>query len=319
MRAILFREINELPKIADIELPSNAGQVTVGIKAAALNHRDIWITKGLYPGLVPNTVMGADGAGLLAGERVVINPGINWGEKEAYQDKNFRVLGVPDHGTFAEFIHIDPKYVYKIPEHLSMEEAAALPVAGVTAYRALMKKCKLNTGEKVLITGLGGGVALMAALMAKAAGALVYFTTGSDEKLQKGLDAGFHFGVNYHMEGYMDVLQHEAGGFDVIIDSAAGEQMAGLIKLCNFGARIAFYGGSQGKINGLNPQQMFWKQITMYGTSMGSDRDFAEMLDFVRLHGIRPMVDSVFPLAQFEKAFSRLQTSAQFGKVVLSI
>lgn len=319
MKALVFENIHTLPNYTDIEISPKENEVEVNISAAALNHRDIWITKGLYPGLVPGTIMGADGMGWYLGKRVVINPGLDWGHNERYQSKKFRVLGVPDHGTFAEKICIPQSYIYDAPDHLTDEEVAALPVAGVTAYRALFTRAQLMQGEHVLVTGLGGGVALMAALMAKAHGAKVFFTTGSNEKLQKGLQLGFDGGINYKEENSIEKMAEQCGHIDVIIDSTAGEGLNTLMKLCTFGSRIVLYGGSLGKINGINPQPLFWKQMDIMGSSMGSPSDFQAMLDFVAKHRLHPIVDSIYSIEAFGKAFSRMEEGSQMGKIVLSL
>ncbi|MBK8112933.1 MAG: zinc-binding dehydrogenase [Saprospiraceae bacterium] len=319
MKALVFENIHTLPNYTDIEISPKENEVEVNISAAALNHRDVWITKGLYPGLVPGTIMGADGMGWYLGKRVVINPGLDWGYNERYQSKKFRVLGVPDHGTFAEKICIPQSYIYDAPDHLTDEEVAALPVAGVTAYRALFTRAQLMQGEHVLVTGLGGGVALMAALMAKAHGAKVFFTTGSNEKLQKGLQLGFDGGINYKEENSIEKMAEQCGHIDVIIDSTAGEGLNTLMKLCTFGSRIVLYGGSLGKINGINPQPLFWKQMDIMGSSMGSPSDFQAMLDFVAKHRLHPIVDSIYSIEAFGKAFSRMEEGSQMGKIVLSL
>ena len=319
MKALVFENIHTLPNYTDIEISPKENEVEVNISAAALNHRDVWITKGLYPGLVPGTIMGADGMGWYLGKRVVINPGLDWGHNERYQSKKFRVLGVPNHGTFAEKICIPQSYIYDAPDHLTDEEVAALPVAGVTAYRALFTRAQLMQGEHVLVTGLGGGVALMAALMAKAHGAKVFFTTGSNEKLQKGLQLGFDGGINYKEENSIEKMAEQCGHIDVIIDSTAGEGLNTLMKLCTFGSRIVLYGGSLGKINGINPQPLFWKQMDIMGSSMGSPSDFQAMLDFVAKHRLHPIVDSIYSIEAFGKAFSRMEEGSQMGKIVLSL
>ena len=318
MKALVFENIHTLPNFTDIQISPKDNEVEVSLSAAALNHRDVWITKGLYPGLVPGTIMGADGMGWYLGKRVVINPGIDWGPNERYQSKKFRVLGVPDHGTFAEKICIPESYIYNAPDHLTDEEVAALPVAGVTAYRALFTRAQLMPGEHVLVTGLGGGVALMAAQMAKAHGAKVFFTTGSSEKLQKGIQLGFDGGVNYKDEKSIEKLAEQCGHLDVIIDSTAGDGLTQLMKLCTFGSRVVLYGGSLGKINGINPQPLFWKQMDIMGSSMGSPSDFKDMLGFIVKHQLHPVVDSVFTMEAYGKAFSRMEEGSQMGKIVLT-
>lgn len=318
MKAIVFREINSLPKIEEIHITADSAS-KVKLNYAALNHRDIWITKGLYPGLVPGTIMGADGVGIYNGNRVIIYPALHWGGSEAYQAPNFKVLGVPDHGTFAENIFTDEKNIFTAPAHLSDAEAAALPIAGLTAYRALFTKAQLRKEDKVLITGIGGGVAIMAALMAKANGNEVYFTTGSDSKIAKALTYGLKEGFNYKNENHFEQIKETVNGIDVIIDGSAGSSFSKYIALCNYGARIVFYGGGQGKIQNLNPQPIFWKQINIMGSTMGSFRDFEAMLSFVDEHKIRPVVDSIYDFESYADAFSRLESGNQFGKVVIKI
>lgn len=317
MKGIVFRTINELPMIEDIEVPTDGEKVDLSY--AAFNHRDLWITKGMYPGLKPGIIMGADGMGWLGNRRVLISPGLEWGSSEAYQSSSYRVLGVPDHGTFAESIYVKQHQIIEVPSHLSDEEAAALPVAGATAYRALFSKCKLIAGENVLITGIGGGVAMMAGLLAKAAGANVFFTSGDDDKITKAKALGFVAGANYKNENWVNEIQAASGGIDVIIDSAGGDGFASLIKLCNYGARISFYGGTNGKINGLNPQPIFWKQISIYGSTMGSDKDFGEMVNFVGQHQVRPIIHEVLDFDNYHQAFTMMEKGSQFGKIVLKI
>lgn len=318
MKAIVFRAINVLPEIEDIHVPTDSVS-EVKLTYAALNHRDIWITKGLYPGLVSGTIMGADGVGIYNGKRVIIYPALNWGNEEAFQSPSFKVLGVPDHGTFAEYIYTEEKNIFSVPPHLSDAEAAALPIAGLTAYRALFTKAKLKKEDKVLITGIGGGVAIMAALMAKANGNDVYFTTGSENKISKALTYGFKAGFNYKDDNHFEQIKEIINGIDVIIDGSAGSSFSKYIALCNYGARIVFYGGGQGKIQNLNPQPIFWKQINIMGSTMGSNSDFVSMLAMIDEHKIRPVVDSIYDFDSYADAFARLESGKHFGKVVIKI
>lgn len=321
MLGLLYHKIGEMPaQVMLDEWPrpiEEAEGVSVKLFASALNHRDLWIIKGKYANITTNCVLGSDGCGVYEDKDVVINPGLYWGQNEAVQSREFRVLGMPDWGTFAEYIEIDPRYLYAKPEHLDYEQGAALPLAGVTAFRALVRKCQAKSGEKVLITGIGGGVALMAMQFALALGCEVYVSSGSDVKIGKAVKMGAAGGVNYKNDNWDKQLKEMAGGFDAVIDSAGGDGFSDLIKLCNPGARISFYGGTLGAINGLSPQIMFWKQISIFGSTMGSDHDFADMLKFVENHKIVPVVDSIYSLKQFELAIRRMENSEQFGKIVL--
>lgn len=299
-------------------IPRN-GEILVQVKAAALNHRDVWIVKGMYPGIQYPVILGSDGTGLANGAEIIINPSINWGDNERVQSSDLEVLGMPRNGTFSEFIVVNSDRIAPKPEHLSWEQAASLPLAGVTAYRAVFTKCDLQKGEKILITGVGGGVALMAASFAIARGAEVYVTSGSDEKIAAAEKLGVRGGANYKNENWGKILKEKAGGFDVIIDSAGGKNFGDLLKLCRPGARIAVYGGTLGAIQNLSPQILFWRQISIFGTSMGSDLDFKNMLQFVNTYKIKPVVDSVFDLKDGNKAFERMEEGKQFGKIVLKI
>jgi zinc-binding alcohol dehydrogenase/oxidoreductase len=284
------------------------------LNASALNHRDVWITKGMYPGIKEGAILGSDGVGELDGRSVIINPGLKWGENEAVQAADFEMLGMPMDGTFAEYVSIPNEYIYDKPAHLSIEEASALPLAGVTAYRVLMSRCQAIPADKVLVTGTGGGVALFTVQFAVALGCDVYVTSGSDEKIAKAVALGAKGGYNYKKE---DWYKHVVTDFDVIIDSAGGASFQHLIKICKPGARIGFYGASLGKYQNLNPQLLFWRQISILGSTMGSDQDFRAMLAFVAEYKIRPIVDSVFSLEEGSKAFERMEAGRQFGKIVL--
>jgi zinc-binding alcohol dehydrogenase/oxidoreductase len=295
------------------------GHVLVFLKAAALNHRDLWISKGQYAGIQFPTILGSDGAGEYKGKPVLINPSLDWGDNPQVQGKNYRILGLPDDGTFAEQVAVPRQNIVPMPQHLSFEQAAALPLAGLTAWRVLHTRCQWKKGERILITGIGGGVALFALQFAIAAGAEVFVTSGSDEKIEKAIRLGAKSGVNYRQPDWDKQLKAAAGGFDVIIDSAAGDGFAALPGLCNPGARIGIYGGTQGKINGLAPQAIFWKQATIVGSTMGNPKEFKQMVAFVGKHEIVPVVDRVFPLADGNLALQHMENGGQFGKIVLGV
>lgn len=317
MKAWVLKNIKEIPQLTEITEPvTDTDKVKVQVYASALNHRDIWIADGLYAKIQLPVVLGSDGCGLLNDREVIINPGWYWGQNESAQSAEFRVLGMPDQGTFAESIAVSESFIYEKPDHLSKEEAAALPLAGVTAWRAFMTKCLPDKGNKVLISGIGGGVALFALQFALAVGCEVWVTSGSDDKILKSKALGAAGGVNYKSENWPVLLQSQAGGFDIIIDSAGGSGFRHFIKLCNPGGKISVYGATHGQWDGLNPQHLFWKQISVYGSTMGSDADFRAMIDFVSIHKIRPIIDTVFPFSQLNKGFDRMKSGEQFGKIV---
>lgn len=317
MLAYIIKEINQPPCKTELPIPNpNEQEALIRISASALNHRDVWITKGQYPGIKLGSIMGADACGTWEGKEYIINPGLNWGENESYQSLDFKVLGVPDDGTFAEYICTNKKYLHPKPSFLSVEEAAALPLSGVTAYRALVTKTKPQVGEKVLISGIGGGVALFAMQFAIALGCEVYVTSGSEEKIEKAITLGAKAGYLYKEQDWTKKLMSDIGGVDIIVDSAGGASFNNLVKVCNPGARITFYGGSLGKIDGLNPQLVFWRQLSIFGSTMGSELDFVNMLTLVDEHKIKPVIDEVFSFDDLPLGFEKMKAGKQFGKIV---
>lgn len=320
MKALVLKALHDGVHYEDVPDPvPREGEVRVELRAAALNHRDVWITKGKYPGIRFPSVLGSDGVGSLDGRPVLINPSLAWGDSERFQGERFEVLGMPTAGTFAEYIVLPEENVVDRPAHLNDAEAAALPLAGLTAYRALVSRAGAGAGDRVLVTGIGGGVALCAMQFALALGARVYVTSGSDAKIARALEMGAEGGANYREQGWDDKLKAAAGAFDVIIDSACGPGFGKLVGLADMGGRIAFFGGTAGPIEKLDPFAVFWRQISILGSTMGSPSDFADMLNLVETHRIVPVVDCEFPLAEGNAALERMQAGAQFGKIVLTV
>lgn len=329
MKAVVLKDKNEPLVWEEVETPTAAkGEVLVNIKAAAFNHRDLWIQKGQYAGLRFPIILGSDGSGVVAeigpgvqadwlGKDVIINPGMNWGEDPSFHGRDFKILGLPDNGTFADYVNVPAEYLYEKPAYLSFEEAASIPLAGLTAYRALFTRGQITKGSRVLITGIGGGVALMVLKMALAIGAEVYVTSGSDEKIEKAVALGAKLGVNYKISSWYKLFQSAVEGFDVIIDSAAGDDFKQLIELANPGGRIVFYGGTQGPISTLNPQKIFWKHLSILGTTMGTQQEFAAMINLFEQYSIKPVIDEVFDIQNAEQALRKMDDAAQFGKIVL--
>lgn len=329
MKAIVL-ESKERPIVyKEVEKPSIApDEVLVQIEAAALNRRDYWITIGKYAGIKYPSILGSDGAGVVAevgsdvdkswlGKEVIINPCHNWGSHDDYQNRDFSILGLPENGTLAEYVKVKAEYLYEKPCHLNWEQAAALPLAGLTTFRALFTKGKAKKGDKVLITGVGGGTGAFTLQWAVAAGCQAFVTSGSGDKLERARQLGATAGVCYKAQDWAEQIRLLAGGFDVIIDSALGDGFEKLVDMANPGARIVFFGGTAGNIPPLNGRKIFWKQLQILGTTMGSPADFKAMIDFVNKHEIVPVVDEVFPMAKAEKAFKKMEESSQFGKIVL--
>ncbi len=306
------------------------GEALVKVKAAALNHRDQFIREGLYPNIQYPAILGSDACGLvedvkdpqnrtLVGREVIINPSLHWGSQEAAQSRDFQILGMPSQGVFAEYVVAPVENLYTKPRHLSAAQAAALPLAGLTGYRALMVKGELQPAQKLLITGIGGGVAQMVLQMAAAKNADVYVTSGEDAKLNRAKELGALDGVNYHHQDWAKQLKKKSGGFDLVIDSAGGDQWNSLIELLKPGSQLVFYGATLGRPQNLNVHKIFWKQLSLRGTTMGSDQDFEAMLAFFEKHRVVPTVDSIRPFDQIIEAFDQMKAGTQFGKLVVKM
>ena len=329
MNAVFFQGKDYPLIVKNVATPLPTGkQVLIRLHYAALNHRDIWIRTEQARHFPEGIILGSDGSGVIEavgeevdpeveGQEVVINPSLKWGNNPVVQSDAFKILGFPDHGTFSEYIVISKDHVFEKPDHLSFAEAAALPLSGLTAYRALFTKARLRPGEKVLVTGIGGGSALWVMMFALAFKARVYITSGSESKLKKAMELGAEGGYNYKEPDWVEKAMKEAGGFDVIVDSAGGEQFSQLLNLALPGGRVVIFGRTAGAIPEIYPEILFRKQLSIFGTTMGSRDEFLSMLDFVHKHKLRPVIAETFPLEKAEEALRGLETDDRFGKIVL--
>lgn len=330
MKAAFFVEKGKPLVVRDVPKPKPVkDQVLVRLHTAALNHLDVWNKNEKTPP-ENGVILGADGSGviefvgedadpLLIGMEVVINPSLNWGPNPIVQGDSFRILGYPDNGTFAEYVVISKKQVFEKPEHLTHEEAAAVPLAALTAYRALFSKARLRAKEKVLITGIGGGAALWALQFAVAYQARVYVTSSSDEKIKRAKELGASGGFNYKNPDWAQKAAKEAGGFDIVIDCAGGDQFPKFLDLVMPGGRIVNFGRTAGNISELSTRTLYWKQISILGTTMGTRDEFLSMLDFVESRKLKPVIDRTYPLNQINDALQHMEMAGQFGKIVLKI
>ncbi|MCS7076940.1 MAG: zinc-binding dehydrogenase [Bacteroidia bacterium] len=330
MKAAILKGVHQPIMIEEVPTPEiKEDEVLIEIKSAALNHRDLWIQKGQYAGLKFPIILGSDGAGVIhqvdrqvknitIGQSVVINPSWYWGSNPKVQSKEYRILGLPDNGTFAQYIKVPAIFVYPKPEHLSFSEAAAYPLAGLTAYRATITRAEVQAGEKVLITGIGGGVAFFAMQFALVRGAEVYVTSSSSEKIEKVMSYGVKAGFNYKSPSWEKEALGYTGGFDAIIDGAAGETFTKLIEVCRPGGRIVFYGGTAGIINNVLPAKVFWKQLTIMGSTMGNDTEFESMLEMIKQYKLIPMISHQFTFDNIQAAFEVMDKGEQFGKIVVN-
>ena len=332
MKAITLNlDIPDKIELSSIEVPElGPNEVLVQVKAAALNHRDEWCRQGLYPNLKNGVVLGSDGSGIitevgnevnksLIGNEIIINPAFAWGNDPKAQSRDFKILGMPDNGTLAEFVKVPVDRIYSKPEHLSWVESAALPLGGLTAFRAVCVQGNIRKSDKVLVTGFGGGVAQFAVQFALTSGAEVFVSSSKMEKILQAKKLGVKKGFNYTDENWTNEALEEIGGFDLIIDSAMGDTLDNLIKVTKPGGRIVFYGATKGNPKGFQARKVFWNQIQLIGSTMGNDSDFAEMLEMVKRGRIVPVVDQIFEFDQFLQAFDRMKEGLQVGKIVFRI
>ena len=335
MRAVRLHEIDrergpQLFRVEQVADPQpGPGETLVKVRRAAFNRRDVFISQGLYPGIQLPCTPGSDGVGTVAaygdgaqgppvGTRVVINPTLGWGSDQRVWLRSAQVLGMPHQGTFAEYIAVPAENVHPAPSSLSDDEAAAIPLAGVTAYRALVYRGRCTKDDVVLVTGIGGGVQTFVLLFAKKIGAKVIVTSSSDEKLERAKAMGADVAINYRTsEKWEKEVAAVDGGPSLVVDSAGGDTLAKALNVARYGARVVIYGGTQGDAK-IRPFSVFWKQLDVMGSSMGSPKDFAEMLAMFD-GSLKPAIDRVYPMDEVVAAAESVDKGAQFGKVLVAI
>jgi NADPH:quinone reductase-like Zn-dependent oxidoreductase len=316
-------EVLELEEAPDPE--PGPGEVLVRLRASALNHLDVWIRKGL-PSVPKPRILGADGAGVVEalgdgvsglelGERVVLNPGIEVGGGRIH------VIGEHGDGTNAELIAVPAANVHPIPDGLSFEEAAAFPLVFETAYRMLVTRAGLREGEWVLAWGVGGGVSTAALAIAKALGAHVLVTSSNEVKLERARELGADATVN-HATGDVKAAVQEATdghGIDVVVESVGEATWATSLQVAAPGGRITVCGATSGPNPPAALHRIWWKQLSILGSTMGTGEDFAGAYELVASGRALPVVDSVLPLEEIRAAHERLEAGEQLGKIVLTI
>ena len=315
--------------VEDVDQPTDPENCTgpfdrIRVRAAALNHRDQFIREGKYAKIQLPAILGSDLCGTsYDGLRVVVDPSLNWGDSELGQGRGYHILGMPTQGGFAEEVVVPLSNVYAAPEHLSDVEAAALPLAGVTAWRAVMVQGACSEADTVLVTGIGGGVSTMAMLFACATGAKVIVSSRSTDKLQRAQEIASERGYSVdtiHLDDLKTFsTEMKAKAPSLVIDSIGNATFNTLLDGAAVGARIVVYGASTGSVESMNIHRVFWKQLKIIGSTMGSAHDFRHMLDFVNKHKITPVVDSIFPLEEGPAAFDRMNKAEQLGKIVLDV
>ncbi|MBN1361451.1 MAG: zinc-binding dehydrogenase [Sedimentisphaerales bacterium] len=342
MRAAVIREHGGVDVLRVEEVPEPkpaADEVLVKVLCAGLNHLDIWVRKG-RPGAkfqMPH-VMGSDAVGVVeavgaevthvkAGDEVVIYPGLSCGHcgacarGERSLCASFGIVGFQRPGTFAEKVAVPAYCVYPRPVHLSPEEAGGFVLAYLTAWRMLMTRAEVRPGDCVLIHGIGGGVAICALQLAKQAGAEVIVTSSSDEKLSRARELGADHTINYRKE---DVAGHAreitgSSGVDVVIDAVGAATWPIDLSVVHKGGKVVLCGITTGAIAETNLQAVYWNQLTLMGSTLGSMDDLRRMVKAVEVGNLRPVVDEVFPLKKVQEATQKMEDARQLGKIVLKV
>ncbi len=331
MQAVAIRQHGGLDRVAVLDVPRSEltpGSVRVDLRAAALNHLDLFVIAGI-PGVelsMPH-VLGADGAGVVsevadgvsdvsAGDEVVLDPGLGSPDESGY-----RLLGEMVPGTFAEQIVVPAENCYPKPAPLSWAEAAAFPLVTLTAWRMLVSKAGLGAGEWVLIHGIGGGVSLAALQIVRHLGARAIVTSHSETKRQRALELGAEVAIDYTQDDVVAAVRActDGVGADVVIDNVGEATFAASIRACRKGGRIVTCGATSGAKIPVDVRRVFWRQLSILGSTMGNAAEFRAMLDVIASGAIVPVVDKVFPLAEGRAALQRLENAEQFGKIVLEI
>lgn len=339
MRAAIFHEHGgpEVVRIEQVARPApGRGEVLVQVRASAMNHLDLWVRRGIPIETTMPHIGGSDIAGVIAeagedvdagrvGERVVINPSLWCGRcwacarGEESMCLTFRILGEHTNGGFAEFVVARANHVYRIPDEMTFETAAAIPISYMTAWRALVSRAALRPGEDVLVIGASGGTALAAVQIAKLMGARVFAVTHGAEKVRRIRELGADVVYDRAETDWSRQVFKDTGrrGVDVVVENVGGPTWAGGVRALANGGRLVTYGGTAGSKVELDVRGVFWKQIQVIGTTMASHGEFEDLLRVVFAGRLPPVIDSVLPLNDARLAHERLEAGGQVGKIVL--
>lgn len=343
MKAVAIDRYGEPDVARLLELPDpgppRSHEVVVRMRAAALNHVDLWTSSGeLGIDVSFPFVLGADGAGQIAqagdeaadvrpGTAVLINPALACGSCEwcargqESQCLSFRMLGEHVNGTFAQRVRVPARNVFPLPPHLSFAEGAALGVTFITAYRMLFTQGGLKPGESLLITGIGGGLAVSLLQLARPVAGRIFVTSSSNDKIEAAMKLGADEGIDYRAEDVGVAIRRLTSkrGVDLVVDSAGGASLDGSLRALVKGGRLVISGATAGRHAQIDLRRLFWNQLHIIGSTMGSRADVLALLAMVSRDGLRPVIDRTFPMADASDALAYLRSQQQFGKVVLEI
>ncbi len=338
MNAAIFRKHGgpEVIAIADMPNPRpGATQALIRVEAAALNHLDVWVRRGLPFDIALPHIGGCDIAGVVeslgteaksdwTGKRVVVDPSLSYGwyEEAALALGNaqpFQVLGEHVGGGFAEYVCVPVENLVEVPEHVPLHLAAAGALAGVTAWRGLIGRGGLVPGESVLITGGSGGVATMATQIARAAGAIIHVVTSGHENMERVSDLGADYAYDRTSPDWSKTLWQNTGkrGIQLCLDSVGPAMWPTLIRSMAVGGRLVCYGSTTGHESAIDLRYVFWKQLSILGSTMGSPSEFRRAMNLVFQGTVKPVIHCLLPLASAQEAHQLLEDGNVFGKVVL--
>jgi NADPH:quinone reductase-like Zn-dependent oxidoreductase len=333
MKAAILRAHGEADQIAYGDWPdpeAGPGDVVIDVRAASLNRRDWWIMRNPARGAAP-CILGSDAAGVVRsvgagvtrvapGDEVIVYPALGWGDREDAPTADFEIFGIPRQGVFAEQAVLPEECVYPKPAHLSFAEAACIGIAGLTTWRGLVTRGGVGEGSTVLVTGAAAGTGTFAIQIARALGARVYVTSSSEEKIARCVEVGAVSGADWRDPSWHEtILEATGGGVDVAIDSAGGDSWEGVLKAIRTGGTLVNFGDTAGDFAQVAVAEVYYRHLSIHGTTMGSPREFVALLEHLELDRWRPVIDSTFPLERTDDAFRRIDDPARFGKIVLAV
>lgn len=323
-------------KLVDLDIPkATKGTVVLKVLYTALNRRDLWIVQGLYrkdhykfPVTLGSDVCGeifSVGEGVnqpekLLNKKVIVNSCFNWGTNQNHSSSDINILGMPQDGTYAEYIRVPLEKIYDMPPHLTPMEAAAIPLAGLTAWRACKVVGQIKEGDNVLISGIGGGVSLTALMFGVGMKANVYVTSSSQRKIDIAIKLGAKGGALYTQKDWSRTLFKETKGkgFQCVIDGSVGPNSWNeYMKIMALGGRLCFYGATAGPPEQLDVFRAFLKQISIIGCTMGSDKDFEEMVEFINTQKLKPYIECIYPFQRIDEAIISMDKGKHFGKIII--
>jgi NADPH:quinone reductase-like Zn-dependent oxidoreductase len=333
MKAANLRAHGEADQIEYGDWPdpvAGPGDVVIDVRAASLNKRDWWIMRNPDYGAAP-CILGSDAAGVVRavgegvtrcapGDEVLLYPALGWGDREDAPTADFEIFGIPRQGVFAEQAVMPEECVFPKPAHLSFAEAACIGIAGLTTWRGLLTRGGVREGSTVLVTGAAAGTGTFAIQIATALGARVYVTSSSAEKIARCVELGAVSGADWRDPNWFETIREATGGgVDVVLDSAGGDAWDGMLRALRPGGTLVNFGDTAGDFSNVAVALVYYAQLNIHGTTMGSPREFAALLEHLAGDPWRPVIDSTFPLAETAQAFRRLDDPARFGKIVLAV